>query len=81
MSAEPISNLDERLTDLVVALQEVRALEEVVVGLRAYEAVLGLVPVGDPSAITALGLARVWSALADTADEILKLREVANGSA
>ncbi len=80
MTNEPISQLDECLDALAVALQEVRDLADLVAGLRAYEAALGLVSISDPQAASAMGIARVWSALSATAEEILKLREVANGN-
>jgi len=79
--SDHISNLDGCLDDLVVALQEVRDLEGLIVGLSGYEIALGLIPISNPIAVDALGVSRIWGAISAVASEILKLREVANGNA
>lgn len=79
--SEPLTELDASLDVLVVAMQDLRDLEGLVDGMAGYEAVLRLIPVGSPFAIEALGVSRIWGALSAVATEILKLREVANGSA
>lgn len=78
---EPISELDARLDDLVLAIAQVPDLDGFRVGIEVYEVLLGLVPADAPGAIDAIAVASVWNALADVASQVGIVKGVrANGS-
>ena len=73
---EPLTDLDARIDGLVRAIGRTPDLEGLIVGLEAYSLLLPHLDMDNPYAVDALSVAPVWSALAATAREVLRLREM-----
>lgn len=73
----PLTKLDERLDELVVALAELPSVAGLATQLRTLDALVTAVTSPDsPDAIECLAMSPVWRSLADVCDEVVRLVEI-----